>query len=112
MMKPHPPPEAESGEQRSRPEQQGRTISTESTALKRKPTLDETIENVFRELSSDYGQRHGIVVPANFYDFFDSPLLRNFLACVVHYYFAFVERSQLLAEGLPRSSARFQGSLP
>ena len=61
----------------------------------KKPTLDEVVESVFHSVTGDYGDAHGFDVPANFYDFYDDPLFRHFLACIVYYYFGFVDVRKL-----------------
>jgi hypothetical protein len=61
----------------------------------KKPTLDEVVESVFHSVSGDYGDAKGFDVPANFYDFYDNPLFRHFLACIVYYYFGFVDVRKL-----------------
>jgi hypothetical protein len=72
----------------------------------KKPTLDEVVDSVFQSITGDYGEVKGFDVPENFYDFYDNPLFRHFLACIVYYYFGFVDvrklehrKVQLLDEG-------------
>ena len=75
----------------------------------KKPTLDEVVESVFHSVSGEYGDAKGFDVPSNFYEFYNDPLFRHFLACIVYYYFGFVDvrklqhrlHAQRLDEGQP-----------
>ena len=74
----------------------------------RKPTLEEVIQSVFESLEGEYGEQHGIDVPINFYDFYESPLFRHFIACIVYYYFAYVEVRRLEAVQDPSVSLKIR----
>ena len=64
-------------------------------ARHKKPTLDEVVDSVFHSVTGDYGEAKGFDVPANFEDFYHNPLFRHFLACIVYYYFGFVDVRKL-----------------
>eukprot|EP00946_MAST-07B_sp_MAST-7B-sp1_P003661 g3661.t1 len=61
----------------------------------KKPTLDEVVESVFQSVTGEYGEAKGIDIPGNFYEFYEDPLFRHFLACIVYYYFGYVDLRKL-----------------
>ena len=64
----------------------------------KKPTLDEVVESVFQSVTGEYGEAKGIDIPGNFYEFYEDPLFRHFLACIVYYYFGYVDLRKLEAQ--------------
>ena len=60
-----------------------------------KPTLEDTIEHVFAVLRDQSELENGIPVPPKFFYFYDSEMLRHFLACVVYYFYAFTQVKDL-----------------
>ena len=61
----------------------------------KKPTLEDTIEHVFAVLRDQSELENGIPVPPKFFYFYDSEMLRHFLACVVYYFYAFTQVKDL-----------------
>jgi hypothetical protein len=61
----------------------------------KKPTLEDTIEHVFTVLRDQSELDNGIPVPPKFFYFYDSEMLRHFLACVVYYFYAFTQVKDL-----------------
>eukprot|EP00942_MAST-04A_sp_MAST-4A-sp1_P012892 g12892.t1 len=72
-----------------------RTLHAISLYLPCKPTLEDTIEHVFTVLRDQSELENGIPVPPKFFYFYDSEMLRHFLACVVYYFYAFTQVKDL-----------------
>jgi hypothetical protein len=52
---------------------------------------------VFQSVTGEYGEAKGFDIPENFYGFYEDPLFRHFLACIVYYYFGYVDLRKLEA---------------
>lgn len=76
------------------------TAATHSKTVNRhrRPTLDEVVESVFQSVTGEYGEAKGFDIPENFFDFYENPLFRHFLACIVYYYFGYVDLRKLEAQ--------------
>ena len=72
-----------------------KTSKPSANVVHKKPTLEDTIEHVFTVLRDQSELENGIPVPPKFFYFYDSEMLRHFLACVVYYFYAFTQVKDL-----------------